>query len=386
MLSGNKRLIIFFFFIIIIYALTSAGKTPYDYFTRLADAFVHGRLYLTEQPSWLSELIPTGDEKFYVVQPPMPAILLVPFVFIFGSNFPQQIIAHIIGAAIAIVCVRLSLKFTKNKAVTLWMGVFGAFGTIMWYEASNGSVWLLGQLTAALFLLLAINESLGRKRLFLVGLFIGAAYLARVHTIVSGLFFVYLLRDQLLIKPKNIIKFALGLSVFIGFNAIYNFVRFGVPWDKGYFLIPGIYDEPWFDRGMLNIAYIPRHLDALFLRLPNVSKEFPYITPSWYGLSIALTSPAFIVALKNNIRDHEVRLAWLTVLLIFMILALRGGTGWTQFGYRYAVDFYPFLLYLLARRLSKTGVTKTHWVLLLVGVIVNLWGVIWINKMGWVSF
>lgn len=370
----SRALFLGFIVCICIFSVTSAGDTPYDYFTRLADAFIHGRLYLTEQPSWLSELIPVAPNKYYVVQPPMPALLLVPFVALFGTHFPQQIIAHILGGAIMVVSVSLTCKFSKDKRLLVWMGLFSSLGTIMWYEASTGSVWLVGQLTAAFFLFLAINESLGKKRVFLVGLFIGAAYLARVHTILSGLFFLYLLREELFIKPKKIFLFAAGLSVFMGFNAIYNLLRFGVPWDKGYFLIPGIYDEPWFNYGMLNIRYIPRHLHALLVRLPNVSNQFPYITPSWYGLSILLTSPAFIATFRNRLKEHDVKLAWLTVFLIFFLLSLRGGTGWTQFGYRYAVDFYPFLIYLLAKSMSKTGVNRLYWILLVVGILVNLWG------------
>ena len=37
---------------------TSSDPTPFDYFVRLADAFLHGRLSLLEAPSWLNELVP----------------------------------------------------------------------------------------------------------------------------------------------------------------------------------------------------------------------------------------------------------------------------------------------------------------------------------------
>ena len=316
----------------------------------------------------------------------MPALLAMPFVLLFGRAFPQQILAHIIGALIAVCSISLAKKFTKAKGVILWFTALSSIGTIMWFEASVGSVWYLGQITAVLFLTLATIESLGKKRLFLVGLFIGAAYLSRVHTILSIFFYIYLLRDKLIVNFKNFLMFGLGLSVFVGFNGVYNLTRWGVPWDKGYFLIPGITDEPWFNKGMLNIAYIPDHLKLFFLKLPKLTNKFPYVIPSWYGLSIALTTPAFFFALKNKLRQNDVKFAWLAIFLIFLVLSLRGGTGWTQFGYRYAVDFYPFLLYLTIKRVSKTGLTKLHWLLLFVGIIVNLWGVVWINKFHWVEF
>jgi hypothetical protein len=37
---------------------TKANPTPYNYFVRLADAFLHFRLYLLENPPWLNELVP----------------------------------------------------------------------------------------------------------------------------------------------------------------------------------------------------------------------------------------------------------------------------------------------------------------------------------------
>jgi len=180
--------------------------------------------------------------------------------------------------------------------------------------------------------------------------------------------------------------FGLGISIFIVFNAFYNLARWGVPWDRGYFLIPGLLDEPWFSKGLLHISYIPRHLEILFFKLPKFIDRLPYIIPSWHGLSIILTTPAFFFALKNNLKENDIKLAWFAILLIFLVIALRGGTGWTQFGYRYAVDFYPFLMYLTMKRVSKTGINKIHWFLLTISVFVNLWGVIWINKFGWVDF
>src|SRR5258708_31232123 len=87
------HIIIIFCVVFIVYLISSPGVTPYNYFTRLADAFLHGKYYISDSPSWLSELIPAGLGRFYIVYPPMPALLALPFVFLFGPNFPQQIIA-----------------------------------------------------------------------------------------------------------------------------------------------------------------------------------------------------------------------------------------------------------------------------------------------------
>jgi hypothetical protein len=60
--------------------------------------------------------------------------------------------------------------------------------------------------------------------------------------------------------------------------------------------------------------------------------------------------------------------------------------GWTQFGYRYAIDFYPFLTLLTIKGVTKTGLRWHHWLLLFIGILVNAWGVIFINKLGFVGW
>src|SRR5258708_6737302 len=150
------HIIIIFCVVFIIYLISSPGVTPYNYFTRLADAFLHGKYYISDSPSWLSELIPIGIHKFAIVYPPAPAILLIPFVAIFGVSFPQQIFAHLVGAGIVLCSAILSYEITRNRTKTLWIILLVGFGNIIWFMSSVGSVWLLGQITAVLFLLLAI--------------------------------------------------------------------------------------------------------------------------------------------------------------------------------------------------------------------------------------
>lgn len=382
---GKVLLIITFFSFFLVYLASSAGKTPYDYFVKLADAFIHGRYWLNENPPWLNELIPAGPNKFYTAYPPLPAILLIPLVAIFGKEFPQQIFAHIVGASFAITWILIALKIKKDSKLAIWTGILASLGTITWFMSSVGSVWYLGQMTAALFLSLAIYEGLTKKRVFLVGLFVGAAFLSRLHTILSLPFFIYLLRDKLK-NPKNIFSLGLAIISFIIFDALYNLVRFGVPWDKGYLLIPGVLSEPWFSKGIMNPGYIGNNLKVAFASLPTFSNHFPFIKPSWSGLAIWITTPAFIFSFRASLKETLVKFGWISTLLIFLFVALHGSTGFAQFGYRFAVDFYPFLFLLTIKGVARDKLSWQYWLLLFIGVIVNLWGVIWINKFGWVGF
>src|SRR2546428_6329410 len=75
--------------------------TDYDYFGRLADAFLHGRWWLTEAPPWLNELLPCGDGRFCVVYPPLPAVLSLPLVPFFPTAVAQVVASRIAGGASA---------------------------------------------------------------------------------------------------------------------------------------------------------------------------------------------------------------------------------------------------------------------------------------------
>ncbi|KKU10115.1 MAG: hypothetical protein UX13_C0020G0007, partial [Candidatus Woesebacteria bacterium GW2011_GWB1_45_5] len=188
---------------------------------------------------------------------------------------------------------------------------------------------------------------------------------------------------------KNFSQLAFGFLPFLLFNFHYNYVRFGVFWDRAYFILPhilGELDKPWFAKGVTNIAYIPDNLRAMFWSFPKILKGPPYIQPSWAGLSIWITTPALFYSLFAPFREKIVKFAWLAVLPIFLVVASHGGTGWAQFGYRFAVDFYPFLVLLTIKAAAGSGLKWHHWLLLAIGIIVNLWGVLWINKFGWVSF
>jgi len=112
----------------------------------------------------------------------------------------------------------------------------------------------------------------------------------RLATILSFPFFLIYTYDRLY-KPFNIknilnsinIRFlfflGFGVAIFILLNAIYNYARFETPLDISYYLIPDILEEPWYQNGIFDISYIPRHLKVIFWGLPKLIDEFPFLLP-----------------------------------------------------------------------------------------------------------
>jgi len=385
---GNRTWLVIITLILglgIIYFFTSGGNTPFNHFVLLADAFLKGKFYVEGIYPWI-EKAPLDENRFFVVNPPMPSILLIPFVKIWGLSFPQQFFAHMIGVGLTISTFFLSLKIKKNTKLAIWSAILIGLGSIIWFLSTVGSVWYLGQITSALFLTLAIIEIVGKKRPFLLGIFLGATYLSRIHLLLTFPFFAFLLWQKNK-KIIDLIYFLIPLILIISFDFFYNFSRYGTIFNAGYFLIPGTQNEPWFAKGIIHPSYIIEDVKIAFLAMPKFIPDFPYIRPSWAGMAIWLTTPAFIFSLWAGIRKQIVKLFWLCIGIVFLVVGLHGGTGFVQFGYRFAVDFYPFLTYLTILGVAnQKGPRWYHWSFLFFGIIVNLWGVLWINKFGWVGW
>jgi hypothetical protein len=392
-----------------VYLYTASREaTHFDYFVRLADAFLNGRIYLTEGPpnalTWLNELIPAQNVAcaagvtppcgWYVAYPPMPAVVLMPFVWLFGTGVNQQIASCLCGG-IAVGLMYLVLGHYSLSVRARWMltTVFG-FGTVLWYCSETGSAWLLSQSVAVMFATAALLPALNHKWPFLSGLLLGCATVARLPVGLTAPFYLAVLLE--LEWPPRIPAdrwkavsitslFIMGLLAPGALYMAYDLARWGTPIDQGYVLIPGVLDDPNYrDHGILSIFYIPRELYAIFFRSWNFTEQFPYLKPSWYGLSLFLTTPLFLWLAKGRIRDRRVAYAWLGIGLALIPIITHGNIGSTQFGYRFSLDFQPLLFVVLATVFAR-GVSKVAWTAAAIAILTNAYGV-WAIGAGFVSF
>jgi len=396
----NTHLLVALYLLVLIFFLyyftQPKTENPFNYFIYLADAFIHGRLDVIDTPFYFEELIEWQD-KFFTIYPPMPAVILTPFVALFGMSFSQVLASVILGAFNVSIFYLLMKRLTDKEDIQIWMTLLFGFGTIHWYTSTIGSVWYFAQIVSLFFMLLAIYETFGRRNLFVIGLLLGASYWSRIPTVLSLPFFLIILSDSwfpqikegVLIKRvqfKPLILLGSGIAVFILLNFLYNYLRFGTPMDTAYSLhtISSAKNvvSPWFDKGLFSLSYVKHHLYVFLLHPPVVTDSWPYIVPSMVGLSVLITTPAFILVLFAGIRNKFSIACWVAILPIAFLIFLKSGTGWTQFGYRYALDFYPFLLLLTLKGIGD----KLRWyhkLLIGISILVNIWGVFFINKFEW---
>ncbi len=375
--------------------LVTAEREPsaFDYFVRLADAFLQGRLYLTEAPSWLNELVPGGG-GWYVVYPPVPALMLLPFVAVFGSEFPQQL-ASCLFAAVSVGLVwllfgRFALDLRRRLVLTL---VF-AFGTVLWYVAETGSAWYLGHVCAVLFSVAAVLLAIDRRWPLVVGLFLGLAAISRlpvalacvgVWMLVLGIGWPIRIPEDRVLAIRRTVLFGLGMAVPVGLYFAYNLARWGSLMDQGYTLIPGVLEDPiYIKHGIFAIEYIPRHIYAIFLQSWNYVDDPPFLQPNWYGLALFLTTPVLVWIVRARLQDPRVLASVVAIALVSIPIITHGNVGLAQFGYRFSLDVQVFLFVILATVFER-GMSRLALIASIASIAICAYA-IWAISIDFISF
>lgn len=313
----------------------------------------------------------------------MPAIIMMPYIFLFGESASQTIFSIFLGSLNVVLVYLLFKRLNVSIRTSLLVTFFFAFGTNHWYLSSVGSAWFIAHITALFFLLLALLETFGEKRLLLVGLLLGASFWARTPVIFTLPFFFIVLRNKFWPINKNsfynFLLLNLGIVFFVLLDVGYNFLRFGnySPLSP-YQLIPSIYLDPRFKDGFMSIKFIALHIDAILLRLPDITNHFPYLIPSLYSTAIWFTSPALIFIF--NVKKTVINIAsWVAISLTLSVIFSWAVVGFAQFGYRFAQDVMPFLLILVANGIGQRP-KKWAYLLVALSIIINAWGTVLINK------
>lgn len=337
-----------------------------DYFNRLAEAFLHGRWWLDTAPSWLNELIPAGDNRWYVPYPPMPAVLALPFVAVFGREVPAQMYSSLYaGLAVGLMYLvfgklGLALRIRDRLGLTV---VF-AFGTVFWFTAIGGSAWYFAHISAVLLFAASLLCALTKRPAWMAGLLLGLAALSRLPV---GLALPFVLAAQLgfpglaairsidrRLMVRTVIVFGLGLAVPAAIYVGFNLARWGTILDQSYVLIPGVLEDPIYAKhGLLSPWYIPRNLFAILFRSWNYVDDAPWLQPSWWGLGIFLTTPLYMWLFRARLRAPMIAWALLATMLISIPIITHGNVGISQFGYRFSLDFQPLLFVILATVIAR---------------------------------
>jgi hypothetical protein len=368
----EKPVIGFLFGFIVYFVLSSLGGSPFRlrefaYFNYLADAFLHGQLHLRILPPTVHDLS-FFKGNYYLYWPPMPAVVMMPFVAIFGIGF-SDVFFNVVVAAINVAVMAALLRAADyEKLINLdaqyraLLVLFFTLGTVHVILAPFGRIWFTAQLLGFLFVGLAYLSALkfnGAAAFLAVGILMAFAMLTRNHLLFTGIWpAYYLLSKNWNDRPKLYSYVSLALLPILALGLLflaYNFVRFGSPFELGirYHDMASLFVADYQKYGAFNLHYLPINFYYQYIYYP-----LPVSSETQMGGSLFLLSPVFFYAFRGILREYRNPNIWMWV---FSILAtsipilLLMGTGWVQYGPRYTLDFTVPLLLLTASGVQSTS-------------------------------
>ena len=371
-LSIENPLFAFIFAFSAYFLLSILGGNPLRmtdtaYFNYLADAFLHGQLYLRLIPEATRDLS-FFKGHYYLYWPPMPAVVLTPFVAVFGVDF-SDVFFNVVLASLNVALVAALFRAVDrtgliripavNRAMLLF---FFMLGTVHIILALFGKVWFTAQLLGFFFVglaYLAAIELKGILSFFVTGILIACAALTRNHLLFTGIWpAYYLLAKNWREQPGLFLYIAAGLFpvLMMGWSFLeYNFIRFNSPFELGlrYHLMARMFLSDYHKYGAFNLHYLSTNFYYQYIFYP-----FPINKDTLMGGSLFLLSPAFLYALVGMIREYRNPNIWfwaISAIVTSIPILLLMGTGWKQFGPRYTLDFTIPLLLLTAGGIQKAS-------------------------------
>lgn len=335
----------------------------------------------------------TNDEianrwkKYYVSFPPFPAVLFLPLVAAFGLAV-NDVLFTVLLAALAPMLLFFVLRHlaargdsTRTEEEDLWLVALFGFGTVYFYTSVIGSVWYTAHVVATVLTGLFVLASFEARRPLLAGLCVGAILLTRPHIAAWSLFFFYEAwrAHGKKIPVRKLVAFGVPLILLGAAGFAFNWARFGAFGEFGHYYL----NVRWTDRiqryGLTNFAFLARNLTCAFTLTPKLLAKAPYFQMSWHGMSLLITTPAYLYLLWPRVKSPLHTVLWCVVLPIALAGFLYQNDGWIQFGYRFSNDFSFALVMLLA--IGGRPLNRLFKALILVGVVVNLFGAITFGRM-----
>jgi hypothetical protein len=340
-------------------AYTNLWKGPYpeQQFVHLARAFLEGRTYFIEPPSrsWADTSL-FGDRHYWPLGP-FPAVLLLPLVLAFGTSVQQGFVSFALTVCNGVLLHRIAWKILGDRERALWLAFSYVFATVYLFVAMVPWSWYFAHVVGTSALLWALDDYFGRRRWALMGLAVGLAFATRISLGLGSMFFVLgILRERG--RTAKLAAFLAPLVLCVALVAVYNTARFQDPFETGYrHQLLGPEYQRNREHGLWSLAHFPANAYYLFLKGPDPVHApdsrvlvFPYLKPDRWGMSILFTSPVFLflAGLRRRPGDEAAWDALVTALAMLFVTLGNFGIGARQYGYRFALDFSPFLYVMLA--------------------------------------
>lgn len=360
-----------------------------QHFSFLAESFIKGRLDISQYPqAWNDASFFKG--RYFWPQGPFPAIILLPFSYIFnlfGPFFYQKYLQVPLVLGIFYLCVTIARRLSYGARDSLYIAIAFVFASVFTNIAIVPWSWQFSQVITVFLIFYAIYEYLTHKRYLILGIIFGLILLTRATASLGIIFFVLeclINKKNLASKVRNFVKlmvpfFAAGLIL-----AVYNYARFGNILEQGYSyqLAQGGVSKAR-EYGLFALIHIPGNLYYFLIAPPlpvlkdGISRvlTFPFVKSDIWGMSIFFTSPYFVYLAFLKYKDKVSKFLWITVLIIALPILMYYGIGMSLFGYRYSLDFLPYLFLLLFKnyREQKGNLSPGFKLVIILSMVFNLY-------------
>jgi len=317
---------------------------------------LHGRADLDLPKDWGHDVIEKDGKKYFAL-PPLNALLLVPAVAIYGVAFPERLFTLTLLALYLLFLLRILSKnwqFPTKWDLPLWLAFLG-LGTDLLSVTARGTAWFSAAISSSFFLTCSayfLWKGTTWSRYFYSVLLLCVASLGRYH--LTLLIPVYL--AVIYFKSNNNFKRTAAAAVpllgYICAIAFWNWWRWDSPLSLNYQKhgyathFHGLVSQ----YGFTNPLYILDHLHHGLFAVPELSSVYPFLNFDPNGNGLFATAPLFLVLFfyrKKYQTQDWVALACIGI--VASVVMTHFSTGWSQFGYRYVLDVFPFLLFLTLR-------------------------------------
>lgn len=339
-----------------------------------------------------------SKQRYFMSFPPGPSVLMMPLAAVQGYNV-NDVLFTIFFASLNVMLTFLLLqrmsiggRTGRSRSDNLWLTLLFGFGTVHYWSAVLGQVWFTALIIGITFSLLYIYCAIDTRHPFLAGLFLAMAFSTRATLLFTVIFFAgflffpggrFLQREQYKTAAKKLVLFCIPcLIIGLSLMAI-NYIRFESLSEFGHKYLAAGNIGRIKSYGLFNLQFLSKNLTAQFTLLPRFQETYPYIIISKHGMSMLLTTPAFIYLLRplaRTAREDKFwwAILWATVAVVAIPHLLYQNTGYEQFGYRFSLDYMPYLILLLA--VGRRPLSRTFKACVLFGIAVNAFGAITFKK------
>ncbi len=338
-------------------------------------------------------------QRYFVSFPPGPALVMMPLAAVWQYHV-NDVWVTLLSAALNVALMFALLerlaragRSGRSRAENLWLTALFGFGTCHYWLAIMGQVWFTALVMGVSFTLMMMHCAIDRRHPFWAGVFCALAFATRTPLLFTCVFFFLfvlfpggarLKRAQLPQAARELAWFCAPCLVVGVALLVMNYARFEQLSEFGHRYLAAGQIPRIKQYGLFHWHFLGKNLTSLLTLMPRLQGHAPYVVVSKHGMSMLLTTPTLLYLLwpRPRLGRADVfwhRALWLTVAACAIPGLFYQNTGYEQFGFRFSLDYTPYLIALLAT--GRAPMTRWFKATIVWSVGVNLFGAITFKRL-----